>query len=70
MNRRNSDRVGWNSMWDKAEELNAQTLAELGVETGGVINCAVRLHSLSRAHLARPHEAMCALSLAGAPAAR
>ena len=38
-------------MWDNATvshtELNAQTLAHLGVKTGGVINCAVRLYSLS-----------------------
>ena len=65
-------------MWDNATvsstELNAKTLLELGVKTGGVINCAVHLHSLSPRppHLARPrlHEATCTLSLAGAPAAR
>ena len=48
-NRRNSDRIGWNSMWDnhtttvnEADELNKQTLASLNVTDGGLIHCAVR----------------------------
>ena len=60
-NRRNSDRIGWNSMWDnhtttvnEADELNEQTLASLNVTDGGLIHCAVRpaqplpLHSTAR----------------------
>jgi len=41
-NRRNSDRIGWNSMWPDADKLNEQTLEELGVKEGGLIHCAVR----------------------------
>ena len=60
-NRRNSDRIGWNSMWDnhttevnEAEQLNDQKLVDLNVTDGGLIHCAVRpaqplpLHSTAR----------------------
>ena len=57
-NRRNSDRIGWNSMWDNATRLNNQSLSSLGVHSGGLIHCAVRIrpaHSLVLRSTARQH---------------
>jgi len=48
-NRRNSDRIGWNSMWDnhttpenEAKVLNEKKLVDLNVTDGSLIHCAVR----------------------------
>ena len=65
-NRRNSDRIGWNSMWDNATRLNNQSLSSLGVHSGGLIHCAVRIRpaqprpALDRkaAHAPHPGEAV------------
>ena len=49
-NRRNSDRIGWNSMWDnhttpenEAKQLNEKKLVDLNVTDGSLIHCAVCL---------------------------
>ena len=68
-NRRNSDRIGWNSMWDNATRLNNQSLSSLGVHSGGLIHCAVRIRpaqprpALDRkaAHAPHPGEAVSTL---------
>ena len=85
-NRRNSDRIGWNSMWDnhtttenEAVELNKKKLIDLNVTDGSLIHCAVRLaqpspalrqHTLAGAAVSTLHTCLAYLYRHPSPASR